>query len=180
MAGNTGLSTATLASVVNSNRFLSAPKAADALSSLGGDLTIAIAFAIARELTSAADEAQMNDSELVAVVLLIAILLSSMPVFVEFAEAEVGVLLSRVLGRTPTRETTSTRSGLLQFFGTAVSVAHRVAMATIVSLVAANVTESTPFRSARILSLVSIATFFVFVQKVSAIGTVKNAVGVYA
>ena len=62
--------------------------AADALSSLGGDLTFSVSWSVATELLDAARETQLGEAELIAIVLGFSVVLGALPTAMALARAE--------------------------------------------------------------------------------------------
>jgi hypothetical protein len=141
--------------------------AATALGSLGSDLAFSVSFGIGQELLSAAREAQMSEDELVASVLILSIVFTALPRTFRVATGELRKL--GVLDRKP--RPTDAESGLLQFVSLLVDIAKRIAISLTVQLLAANVRAKQPNRVVRIVSLLSVAVFFLFLEASSSIGT---------
>ena len=139
---------------------------AAALGSLGSDLAFSVSFGIGRELLDAADEAQMSEDELVAVVLVLSIILTALPRTFRIASKE---LSRRGWIAKPTPKT-SDGSGLASFVKLLIDIARRIAISLSVQLLAANVRAKQPNRAVRILSLLSVAIFFLFLEASSSIG----------
>jgi hypothetical protein len=141
---------------------------AAALGSLGSDLAFSVSFGIGRELLDAAEEAQMSEDELIAAVLVLAIVMTAVPRTLKSILSE-----SRSrgwFGATAPRQLTSSESGLVAFGGLLVSIFKRIAISLSVQLLAANVRAKQPNRSVRIVSLLSVAIFFLFLEASSSIG----------
>lgn len=141
--------------------------AAIALGSLGSDLAFSVSFGIGQELLSAAREAQMSEDELVAAVLILSIVFTALPRTFRVGTGELRKL--GVLSRNP--RPTDAESGLLQFVSLLVDIAKRIAISLTVQLLAANVRAKQPNRVVRIVSLLSVAVFFLFLEASSSIGT---------
>lgn len=152
----------------------SSPTASDALSALGGDLTLSIAFAVANELLDAARDAELSESELIGIVLSTSIVLSALPNLLWLARTEIVVLYATLKnpGRVPTRPDAKDIevSGLLAFFALFVRVAQRISMSICVQLIAANVHVQQPLRAVRVITLLGVAVFFVFLQSTATFG----------
>lgn len=128
----------------------------DALGTLGSDLAFAVSFNIATELLAGAKEGGVNEDELVGFVLATTLLFAGLDRLVKLVDTE---LQSRGwLGKH------SDGRGLLDFFGLLLSIARRISMATSAQLLAANSRAMQPLRTARVLSLLSVFAFFVFVE----------------
>ena len=115
----------------------------------------------------------MTESELIGVVLAASIVLSALPSTLLLAKSEVckAVDAFRGLARpTPPSGDPSEAKGLLDFVALFVSVAQRICMAVAVQLISANVHFSMPIRAVRVLTLLGVAVFFVFVEKFAVFG----------
>ena len=151
------------------------PTASDALSALGGDLTLSISFAVARELLDAANEAQIGEAELIGIVLTISIVLSALPNALWLARTEVLALWSILQGRKPNLDPPPTsKSGLLEFLALFVKVAQRITMSIAVQLIASNVKVTQPLRAVRVSTLIGVAVFFVFLESTATLGRVAS------
>lgn len=151
------------------------PTASDALSALGGDLTLSISFAVARELLDAAKEAQIGEAELIGIVLTVSIVLSALPNALWLARTEVAAAWAVSRGRRPRftpDPTDADRSGLLAFLALFVKVAQRIVMSICVQLIAANVHVTQPLRTVRVFTLMGVAVFFVFLESTATLGRV--------
>jgi len=161
---------------------------ADALTALGSDLAFSVSYAIASELRLSAADSGVSDHNLIAAVLVFSIVLSALPASIHqgarLARREwpaVRLRLARsapsalqaieyVVGRAdpavaggPTRVAPKNAS-LVEFVELLVSIARRIAMSLLVQLVAATAVARQPLRLSRILSLLSVAVFFLFLQ----------------
>jgi len=144
---------------------------AAALGSLGSDLAFSVSFGIGRELLDAAHDAQMSEDELVASVLILSIVMTALPRTFRVATRELrtrGWLGSRAAKGG--RLFSNTESGLVAFVGLLIDIAKRIAISLSVQLLAANVRAKQPNRSVRIVSLLSVAIFFLFLEASSSIG----------
>ena len=144
---------------------------AAALGSLGSDLAFSVSFGIGRELLDAAHEAQMSEDELVASVLILSIVMTALPrtFRVGLRELRTRGWLGRRAAK-PGRFLSTTESGLAAFVGLLIDIAKRIAISLSVQLLAANVRAKQPNRSVRIVSLLSVAIFFLFLEASSSIG----------
>ena len=139
----------------------------NALGNLGSDLAFSVSFGIGRELLDAANEAQLSEDELIASVLILSIVMTAVPKLLSTATREIrerGWLGSKAHKRS------STESGLLAFGALLVDIARRIAISLSVQLLAANVRAKQPNRAVRIVSLLSVAIFFLFLEASSSIG----------
>ena len=141
---------------------------ASALGSLGSDLAFSVSFGIGRELLDAAQEAQMSEDELVASVLTLSIVMTALPR--TFRSITRAFRQRGSKDETPPHPLSGTESGLVSFFGLLVDIAKRIAISLSVQLLAANVRAKQPNRAVRIVSLLSVAIFFLFLEASSSIG----------
>ena len=156
------------------------PTASDALSALGGALTLSISFAVARELLDAAKEAQIGEAELIGIVLTVSIVLSALPNALWLARTEVVSAWAVAAGRKPRiapRPTEADESGLLAFLALFVKVWQRITMSICVQLIAANVHVTQPLRAVRVFTLMGVAVFFVFLESTATLGRVVGRGG---
>lgn len=140
-----------------------------ALGSLGSDLAFSVSFGIGRELMDAANESGMTEDELVAAVLALSIVFIALPRTVKLLTEELGRCCARIMP-SGGRITTPTEHGLLAFVGLLVDIARRIAISLSVQLLAANVRAKQPDRAVRVVSLLSVAVFFLFLEATSNIG----------
>jgi hypothetical protein len=146
-----------------------------ALGSLGSDLTFAVSFSIAAELLAAATEAEVAEDELVSAVLVISVMLAALPrtigiVMRELSRFECCSMLGKMF------DTGSVdNAGLAAYLSLVVNVGQRVAVSVAVQLLAANARAKQPLRSVRIISLLSVCIFFIFLSGTSSVGTHKTA-----
>lgn len=140
-----------------------------ALGSLGSDLAFSVSFGIGRELMDGANEAGLTEDELVAAVLALSIVFIALPRTVKLLMEELGRCFSRVSPSDP-RAATPTEHGLLAFVALLVDIARRIAISLSVQLLAANVRAKQPDRAVRVVSLLSVAVFFLFLEATSSIG----------
>ena len=140
-----------------------------ALGALGSDLAFSVSFGIANELLAAATEAGVSEDELVAVVLAISVVLAALPRSVKIATRE---LHERELFglKKPDPEHVPDPGGLAAFTGLLVDIAKRISVSISVQLLAANVRAKQPLRAVRIVSLLSVAVFFLFLEATSSVG----------
>ncbi len=153
-----------------------APTASDALSALGGDLTLSISFAVARELLDAGKDSGIGEAELIGVVLTTSIVLSALPNALWLARTEVAALWEVLNKRVPSHRpdpSAADRSGLLAFLALFVKIAQRITMQICVQLIAANVRVTQPLRTVRVLTLMGVAVFFVFLESTATLGRVQ-------
>ena len=150
-----------------------------ALGSLGADVSFAVAYSIAGELLEAAQEAAVSEDELVAVVLALSIVLGSLPRGAKALLQEARE--RRWLGLSPPKaEPTegeggqvapAAPSGLAHFAVLLLSMAQRISTSTAIQLLARGVSTNHPYRAARIVSLLSVSLFFLFLDASSSVAT---------
>ena len=150
--------------------------ATDALSSIGSDLSFAVSFAIANELLAAAREQQLEDAELIGIVLLTSICLSALPKALVVLSTESTKLLA-IMRNVPYEAKTdsehSTEQGILGFAAFLLQIFQRISLTVTIQLVTAAVQTAQPLRSVRLLSLLSVLFFFVFLRQTATIGAKK-------
>ena len=61
---------------------------------------------------------------------------------------------------------------MLAFLAVFVSIAQRISISLVLQLLAANVRTHQPLRSVRILTLLSVAVFFLFLESTATVGRV--------
>ena len=149
----------------------------DALSSIGSDLSFAVSFAIANELLAAAREEQIEDSELVGIVLMTSVCLSALPKALLILSVEVPKMVSIARGNqvdTSVKPTqTIPENGLIGFAGFLLQIFQRISLTATIQLVTSAVQAAQPLRTVRLLSLLGVLFFFVFLRQTAAIGTKK-------
>lgn len=151
----------------------------EALSSLGSDLTFSVSFAIARELRDQAVESDISQVELIAVMTLLTIALGRAPEGLQALIQWLGGLWKwcrQVLfGAQPTPDETESQSSqdavnpystqnLLMFISLFIDIARRISASLLVQLIANAITMREPLRASRVVSLLTITIFFVFLQ----------------
>ena len=156
-----------------------------AIGSLGSDLAFSVSLGIAHELLGAAQDAHISEDELIAVVLLVSVLLAALPsTFVGFSKqyAEVMRALS-ASGKDANKEGAKKGteddkargpSGIMQFITLLVTISQRISLSICVQLVASNVSSTQPLRSVRVVSLLAVAIFFLFLESTSSIGNARK------
>ena len=172
----------------------------DALSSIGSDLSFAVSFAIANELLAGAREQQIDDSELSGILLVMSVCASATP-RVLYALGKFGIKGLQMVreklipssnplppadsNKQPTKKeepketaenekrTNERPSGLLGFLAFLLQILQRISLTVTIQLVTASVQASQPVRSVRILSLLSVLFFFVFLKSTATVGA-KN------
>lgn len=133
--------------------------AAFAVGALASDLAFSVSFSIGRELLDAAQDSNVSADELVAAVLVLTVVLSALPKTVANAFGE---LIERGwLGKPNSGEVPR---GLTQFVKLLVDISRRICISLAVQLLSANTRTGQTDRSVRILSLISVAVFFLFLE----------------
>jgi len=133
---------------------------AGALGSLGSDLAFTVSFVTARELLEAGTDSGLRDEEIIAAILALSIVLSSLP-------KTAAVLMPAGIGG----------DGILAFFQTIVGLSQRIVISLSVQLLAASVRSKTEVRSVRVLSLLSVSVFFLFLEAAANSTTRKSSDG---
>lgn len=160
-----------------------------ALAALGGDMSFTVSYAVASELRTSAVEGGMADYELIVFVLLAAVVLAAIPSAARrvsqvtvlawtHARSDVEHLPSWLVrsldwltgakakaedGETGRVESPSSYS-FLAFVELLVATGRRIAVALLVQLVAASAVVDQTVRIDRILALITVAVFFIFLQ----------------
>ena len=135
--------------------------ASNALSSLASDTTPILAMLVSSELLEAAESAQLGEAELAACVLLVSILLGGLPRALYNLEHQ--FIKSRP-GTPPL--------GIIGFIANITNLFTRTALAVLVNLVARLVTSTVPSRAVRVLTLLTTAMLFLYLQSGMRIGGV--------
>ena len=155
-----------------------------ALSNIGSDLSVSISFSVANEFIEAARDAQFGDDELVAVLLVIVVAVTSIKGFVDAHAAT-----ARELASTRIRATASTDAissgmqkseldvhveaavrasdssrGLLEFVSLVLSITQRITLSICVQVLAYSVKANQPSRIVRVTTLLGVVVFFVFFE----------------
>ena len=136
---------------------------AEALGALGSDLAFTVSFGIARELLDAARDSQIGDEELIGIVLALSVVLGALPGSLALAYSETVKWLGHAAQP-------SKASGFLAFVNLLIDIARRISISITVQLLAANVSARQPQRAVRIVSLLSVAVFFLFLEATSSLG----------
>ena len=148
-----------------------------ALSSLGSDLSFSISFLAANELVEAAKEGQLADAELVAVMLFVVVVVSVLKGVVSRQVADAlkrrtvkinGEIAADVeeseresLVQTALREQSKS---LLEFVLLLLLVVQRIVLSLTVQVVAVSVRSTSASRAVRVISLLSLVLFFLFLD----------------
>lgn len=145
------------------------------LSSLGADLTFSVSWSVARELLDGASESQLGEDELIGIVLGVSVVLTALPKVLMSLSAELPRFWRWATNTPPPSDVATLPtegSGLIAFIGVFVSIAQRISVSLVVQLLAANVRSQQPLRSVRILTLLSVAVFFLFLESTATVGRV--------
>lgn len=134
-----------------------AMSASDVVHSVGSDMTVTVAWAVAQELISGAREMSMSDSELVSVVFLLSVLLSSLP-------EKMGL----VWGKVAPESVHAHGQSLFDFLYLFMEVANRVSLSVCVQIVTESVhSEEITKRTSRLVNLFTVSIFFIFISSVA-------------
>lgn len=150
---------------------------AGALGSLGSDLAFSVSLGIAHELLDAAQEAHLSEDELIGIVLAVSVLLAALP--------SSFLALTKVLTPKPPEEgkesgadsepkQATEPSGILDFITLLLRMAQRISLSICVQLVASNVRSRQPLRSVRVVSLLAVSIFFLFLESTSSVGNARR------
>ena len=146
---------------------------AAALNTLSGDLAFAVGYAIASELLAVADTQQYSQQELVAMVLGISVLLSSLNGLLQRQRADAAPRSdgpAAAGGGGDAKPPSIALSQLSAFALSLLQLAQRLAQSVAVQLLSSSVRSNSPFVGVRVLSLLSVAVFFVFLESTSTAG----------
>jgi len=140
---------------------------ATTLNAVGSDLAFSISFTIAADLRRTAEETGVSEYELVTLMLLLSLTFTTLPVLGE-----------EIVRRTSFCNGSVASEHVHAFFGfieLLISIARRIALSLMIQLVANAAVAQPVARVARVLSLLSVATFFLFLQgSASTVQTVKD------
>jgi len=156
---------------------------AGALGSLGSDLAFSVSFGIANELLDAAHESHLSEDELIGIVLALSVLLSAVPStfsairreWLKYRAGRVKVdpsapSASDGNGANEGKANPLPPSGLMEFVTLLLRMAQRISLSICVQLVASNVRSRQPLRSVRVVSLLAVSIFFLFLESTSSVG----------
>lgn len=158
---------------------------AGALGALGSDLAFSVSLGIAHELLDAAQEAHLTEDELIAVVLAVSVLLAALPSTMDALRKQyVEIMRDR---SDSDKEANKEKSGesngnvhaietsdILEFFTLLVRMSQRISLSICVQLVASNVRSRQPLRSVRVVSLLAVSIFFLFLESTSSVGNSRR------
>ena len=155
---------------------------AGALGSLGSDRAFSVSLGIAHELLDAANEAHLTEDELIAIVLAVSVLLAALPstiwalrkqyVYIMRARSGSDKDANKEKSDGSAREVEP--SGILEFCTLLVRMAQRISLSICVQLVASNVRSRQPLRSVRVVSLLAVSIFFLFLESTSSVGNART------
>lgn len=128
--------------------------ASSALSNLGADLSVSVSFVVANEFLAAANEAQMGDEELVALLITVVVVVTSAKRLVDRSSK---MLTERSSGEEQSR-------GLLEFISLLLSITQRISLSISVQVLAVSVKANQPSRLIRVITLLGVVVFFVFFE----------------
>ena len=150
---------------------MSIDSANTAFSALGSDLTVSISFSVALEFVGAAREAQLTDDELTALLVAIVIAVTSTK---GFCDKQIALALARereivkkesVENEEPSNLVLSTGNrGLLEFVSLLLSILQRIGLSVSIQVLSLSVRASQVARWSRILTLLGVVAFFVFLE----------------
>ena len=155
-----------------------------ALSNLGSDLSVSISFSVANEFIEAARDAQLGDDELVAVLLVIVVAVTSIKGFVDRQAADAREASNKRIRASAKAEATSlglktsdfdehvaaavtladNSRGLLEFASLMLSITQRITLSISVQVLAYSVKANQPSRIVRVTTLLGVVVFFVFFE----------------
>ena len=148
---------------------------AGALGSLGSDLAFSVSFGIATELLDAANEAQLSEEELIAIVLALSVVLAAMPSSFRAVRREIAKV--RSIEKVDTAASTAVdaeASGILEFVTLLLRMAQRISISICVQLLSSNVRSRQPLRAVRVVSLLAVSIFFLFLESTSGVGQSRS------
>ena len=137
-----------------------------ALSNLGADLSVSISFSVANEFIGAARDAQLGDDELVAILVSIVVLVTSVKRLVDRLSKRIaeGEAKKRRDASPTAEEAEEEQRGLLEFISLMLSIAQRITLSISVQVLAYSVKVNQPSRLVRVTTLLGVVVFFVFFE----------------
>ena len=133
-----------------------------ALAGLGADLSVSISFSVANELVAAARELQLADDELVAI--LVAVVVVTTSALGALGRASKWLSQRRTSTAAATGEDDDERRGALEFARLMLNITQRIALSISIQVLALSVRANQPSRTVRVLVLLGVVVFFVFVE----------------
>ena len=159
----------------------------DAIGALSSDLAFSISFAVrplptpacsepthapvaqvGQELLASSREASITEDELVAMVLSASLVLGSIPRAYRHINNE--LVAQGWLAKPSPKPSTRTSATVTDFAVLMLDILRRVVLSLSVQLLAQNVRARQPERTVRVLSLLSVSVFFLFIDASSSIG----------
>jgi hypothetical protein len=139
-----------------------------ALSNLGADLSVSISFSVANEFIGAAREAQMGDDELVAVLVTVVVVVTSIKRLVDKASRWIASSAGKRDDGDAVDDAAvaseEQQRGLLEFVSLMLSIAQRITLSISVQVLAYSVKTNQPSRLVRVTTLLGVVVFFVFFE----------------
>ena len=137
------------------------------LGALASDLAFSVSFGIGRELLGASEDSNVSDEELVAAVLVVTVVTTALPATLShgISELKERKVLPKVVDEVP--------KGLTQFVSLLVDIARRIAVSLAVQLLSQNTRGRQTDRGSRVVNLVSVAIFFLFLEATAGIARPK-------
>lgn len=133
----------------------------DALSALGSDLAFSVSYTIAVELRESATEWGLTTNELVTIIFVISMILVTVPTVIEqFFVGPYGSMVARFVSCNNNEPLVS----LGNFCKLLLTISQRIAISLLIQLVANSAVAQEGSRGTRVLSLLSVAVFFLFLQ----------------
>lgn len=160
---------------------------AAALSNIGSDLSVSISFSVANEFLESAREAQFGDEELVAVLLVIVVAVTSVKGFVDRQILDARDISHKRIRASAKAEATSrglteselahqvesaiafadSSRGLREFTSLMLSIIQRITLSISIQVLAYSVKVNQPSRLVRVTTLLGVVVFFVFFESAS-------------
>lgn len=155
-----------------------------ALSGLGSDLTVSISFSVANEFILAARDAQTGDDELVAMLLVIVVAVTSIKGAVDKqvadahraaatrirASANADAISSGMTDAEAAKHAdeaialSGSSRGILEFVSLMLAITQRITLSISVQVLAYSVKANQPSRIVRVTTLLGVVVFFVFFE----------------
>lgn len=131
-----------------------------ALNALGSDVAFSVSFSIAVEMRDAALDSGWRLEELILIVFAVAVLLSVIPSVLPRLKS----IVEQYEYFKPERDNDGDTKTIFTFITLLVEMAQRIAITLAIQLVAAAAVSHEPLRAVRVLTLFSVAIFFLFLQ----------------
>tara|TARA_B110000046_G_scaffold172608_2_gene194534 strand:- start:384 stop:881 length:498 start_codon:yes stop_codon:yes gene_type:complete len=143
-----------------------------ALARLGGDLPFMISFSVGNELKTSALELGLHLDELITLAFVLYVMVSALRSSLSSLEEQIGNILHAVWNRrrftgraAPQPSVTDDTRSPFKFVEGVLDMAERITLQLAVQLVASSVNMTQSIRTVRILSLLSVSIFFMFIQE---------------